>query len=64
QHGINLPFMSNAFRRTLSLALSRPLLAALVIGVLPVMGFIAANHPIDATNTLSLAQLVIDFFYL
>ena len=42
-HGINLPFMSNAFRRTLSLALSRPLLAALVIGILPVMGFIAAG---------------------
>ncbi|MGS0691464.1 efflux RND transporter permease subunit [Shewanella sp. 30m-9] len=42
-HGINLPFMSNAFRQTLTLALSRPLLAAVVIGVLPVMGFIAAG---------------------
>ncbi|ABZ75953.1 acriflavin resistance protein [Shewanella halifaxensis HAW-EB4] len=41
--GINLPFMSHAFRQTLSLALSRPLLAAVIIGVLPVMGFIAAG---------------------
>lgn len=42
-HGINLPIVSNAFRKTLTLALSRPLLSAIVIGVLPVMGFIAAG---------------------
>ncbi|GIU34805.1 efflux RND transporter permease subunit [Shewanella schlegeliana] len=42
-HGINLPFLSNAFRETLSLALSRPLIAAIIIGVLPVMGFVAAG---------------------
>lgn len=43
QHGINLPWLSDAFRQTLTLALARPLLAAIVIGVLPVMGFIAAG---------------------
>ncbi|MFT5790370.1 MAG: multidrug efflux pump, partial [Shewanella sp.] len=42
-HGIKLPAMSNAFKRSLSFALSRPLLSAVVIGVLPVMGFIAAG---------------------
>ncbi|MCG9729216.1 efflux RND transporter permease subunit [Shewanella sp. Isolate13] len=42
-HGVNLPLMSNAFRKTLALALSRPLITAIVIGVLPVMGFIAAG---------------------
>ncbi|PKG56441.1 efflux RND transporter permease subunit [Shewanella sp. GutDb-MelDb] len=42
-HGIKLPMMSNAFKRSLSFALSRPLLSAVVIGVLPVMGFIAAG---------------------
>ncbi|QQX81724.1 efflux RND transporter permease subunit [Shewanella sp. KX20019] len=43
-HGIKLPAMSNAFKRSLSFALSRPLLSAVVIGVLPVMGFIAAGQ--------------------
>lgn len=42
-HGIKLPLMSNTFRRSLSFALSRPLLSAVVIGILPVMGFIAAG---------------------
>ncbi|WP_028768633.1 efflux RND transporter permease subunit [Shewanella fidelis] len=42
-HGINLPLLSQAFRQTLTLALSRPLIAAIIIGVLPVMGFIAAG---------------------
>ncbi|MCL1051212.1 efflux RND transporter permease subunit [Shewanella abyssi] len=43
-HGIRLPAMSNAFKRSLTFALSRPLLSAVVIGVLPVMGFIAAGQ--------------------
>ncbi|WP_044555733.1 efflux RND transporter permease subunit [Shewanella piezotolerans] len=42
-HGIKLPILSNAFKRSLSFALSRPLLSAVVIGVLPIMGFIAAG---------------------
>lgn len=42
-HGIRMPLMSNAFKRSLSFALSRPLLSALIIGILPVMGFIAAG---------------------
>ncbi|WOT06961.1 efflux RND transporter permease subunit [Shewanella youngdeokensis] len=43
-HGVRLPLMSNAFKASLAFALSRPLLSALVIGVLPAMGFIAATQ--------------------
>lgn len=44
QKGIDLPMVSNAFRRSLTLALKRPLLAGLVIGTLPIAGFIASGQ--------------------
>ncbi|WP_394200640.1 efflux RND transporter permease subunit [Shewanella waksmanii] len=44
QKGIDLPIVSNAFRQSLTFALNRPLLSGLVIGILPISGFIASGQ--------------------
>ncbi|GGI67813.1 efflux RND transporter permease subunit [Shewanella gelidii] len=43
QTGISAPFLSRSFRATLKIALQRPFLSALIIGVLPLLGFVAAG---------------------
>jgi multidrug efflux pump len=43
QHGIDLPWLSQGFERCLALALRRPLLTALLIGIFPLLGFVAAG---------------------
>ncbi|QYJ80547.1 efflux RND transporter permease subunit [Shewanella acanthi] len=43
QHGINVPLVSGYFQASLRFALNRPLLSALAIGVIPVVGFIAST---------------------
>ncbi|WP_076410813.1 efflux RND transporter permease subunit [Shewanella sp. UCD-KL12] len=44
QRGIALPKVSQLFNATLNLALKRPLLSALLIGILPISGFIASGQ--------------------
>ncbi|MBV7316403.1 efflux RND transporter permease subunit [Shewanella sp. NIFS-20-20] len=44
QRGIDLPWLSRAFRHSLNVALKRPLLAGVVIGMLPLSGFWAAGQ--------------------
>ena len=44
QRGINFPIIASAFSKTLNIALKRPLLAGLLIGILPVSGFIASGQ--------------------
>ncbi|GIU25847.1 hypothetical protein TUM4644_21450 [Shewanella colwelliana] len=44
QKGISFPALSQAFTFTLHQALKRPLLAGLIIGILPVSGFMAAGQ--------------------
>ncbi|ACA85855.1 efflux RND transporter permease subunit [Shewanella woodyi] len=43
QRGISLPFVSQLFHTTLIIALKRPIISALLIGIIPVLGFIAAG---------------------
>ena len=42
--GIQLPWISTAYRFSLTLALRRPKLSALTIGILPVIGFVASTQ--------------------
>ncbi|ASJ97408.1 efflux RND transporter permease subunit [Shewanella marisflavi] len=44
QRGINFPIIASAFSKTLDIALKRPLLAGMIIGILPVSGFIASGQ--------------------
>ncbi|MGE6648283.1 efflux RND transporter permease subunit [Shewanella colwelliana] len=44
QKGISFPALSQAFTFTLHQALKRPLLAGLIIGILPISGFMAAGQ--------------------
>lgn len=44
QRGINFPIIASAFSKTLDIALKRPLLAGVIIGILPVSGFIASGQ--------------------
>ncbi|EGM71373.1 efflux RND transporter permease subunit [Shewanella sp. HN-41] len=43
QHGINIPFISDYFQASLRAALKRPLLSAVVIGIIPALGFYASG---------------------
>ncbi|MEM6229619.1 efflux RND transporter permease subunit [Shewanella scandinavica] len=43
QHGINLPLLSQYFQVSLRIALKRPILSALLIGITPVLGFYASG---------------------
>ncbi|MGI2156598.1 efflux RND transporter permease subunit [Shewanella baltica] len=43
QHGINLPLVSQYFQASLRIALKRPILSALLIGITPVLGFYASG---------------------
>lgn len=43
QHGINVPFVSGYFQASLRAALKRPLLSAVVIGIIPALGFYASG---------------------
>ncbi|WP_413489765.1 efflux RND transporter permease subunit [Shewanella baltica] len=43
QHGINLPLLSQYFQASLRIALKRPILSALLIGITPVLGFYASG---------------------
>ena len=43
QRGIDLPFVSQLFKATLTTALKRPILSALLIGIIPALGFMAAG---------------------
>ncbi|HCE50414.1 MAG TPA: MFS transporter, partial [Shewanella baltica] len=43
QHGINLPLVSQYFQTSLRIALKRPILSALLIGITPVLGFYASG---------------------
>ncbi|MBB1268118.1 efflux RND transporter permease subunit [Shewanella sp. SR44-3] len=43
QQGMAFPKLSRAFKASLAIALKRPLMAAVVIGIMPVLGFIAAG---------------------
>lgn len=43
QHGINLPRVSQYFQTSLRIALKRPILSALLIGITPVLGFYASG---------------------
>lgn len=43
QRGINLPLVSKLFKATLTMALKRPILSALLIGIIPALGFMAAG---------------------
>ncbi|MPY24960.1 efflux RND transporter permease subunit [Shewanella sp. YLB-07] len=44
QRGIRLPQVSKLFNASLTLALKRPLLSGLLIGILPITGFIASGQ--------------------
>ena len=44
QRGISLPQVSKLFNASLTLALKRPLLSGLLIGILPITGFIASGQ--------------------
>ena len=44
QHGLTLPWLSQRFERSLTFALKKPKITALVIGIMPVMGFVAATQ--------------------
>ncbi|KIO36040.1 efflux RND transporter permease subunit [Shewanella sp. cp20] len=44
QRGVNFPVIARAFSATLHIALKRPLLAGVVIGILPITGFIASGQ--------------------
>ncbi|BAJ01362.1 efflux RND transporter permease subunit [Shewanella violacea] len=44
QTGISLPQVSKLFNASLTMALKRPLLSGLLIGILPITGFIAAGQ--------------------
>lgn len=43
QHGINMPLVSGYFQASLNLALNRPLLSAIFIGSIPLLGFYASG---------------------
>ncbi len=43
QQGMAFPRISQAFTASLQFALSRPILTAIVIGILPIAGFFAAG---------------------
>jgi multidrug efflux pump len=43
QQGIAFPTLSRAFKASLAIALKRPIMAAIVIGIMPVLGFMAAG---------------------
>ncbi|MFP9132382.1 efflux RND transporter permease subunit [Shewanella algae] len=43
-HGVNLPRLARAYRQTLQLALDYPKTAALLIGILPLTGFVASGQ--------------------
>ncbi len=43
QHGINLPRLSQYFQTSLRIALKRPILSALIIGITPALGFYASS---------------------
>lgn len=43
QHGINVPFISGYFQASLRAALKRPILSAIVIGIIPALGFYASG---------------------
>lgn len=43
QHGINVPFVSGYFQASLRAALKRPILSAVVIGIIPALGFYASG---------------------
>jgi len=43
QHGINVPFISGYFQASLRAALKRPILSAVVIGIIPALGFYASG---------------------
>ncbi|MGL5025121.1 MAG: efflux RND transporter permease subunit, partial [Shewanella oncorhynchi] len=43
QHGINLPLVSQYFQASLRIALKRPIVSALLIGITPVLGFFASG---------------------
>ncbi|MFV7784328.1 efflux RND transporter permease subunit [Shewanella marisflavi] len=44
QRGINFPIIASAFSKTLDITLKRPLLAGVLIGILPISGFIASGQ--------------------
>lgn len=43
QQGMGFPKLSRAFKASLAIALKRPIMAAVVIGIMPVLGFMAAG---------------------
>ncbi|MGL6123792.1 MAG: efflux RND transporter permease subunit, partial [Shewanella sp.] len=43
QHGISLPLLSRYFQASLRFALTRPILSAVLIGITPLLGFIASG---------------------
>jgi len=43
QHGLNLPLVSDYFQASLNFALNRPLLSAILIGTIPLLGFYASG---------------------
>ncbi|QSX39734.1 efflux RND transporter permease subunit [Shewanella cyperi] len=43
-HGVRMPKLASRFNATLVLALKRPVFSALVIGLLPLLGFLAAGR--------------------
>ncbi|PIW60921.1 efflux RND transporter permease subunit [Shewanella sp. CG12_big_fil_rev_8_21_14_0_65_47_15] len=43
QHGINVPVISGYFQASLRAALKRPILSAVVIGIIPALGFYASG---------------------
>lgn len=43
QQGMAFPKLSRAFKASLAIALKRPIMAAIVIGIMPVLGFMAAG---------------------
>lgn len=43
QHGLNLPLVSGYFQASLNFALNRPLLSAILIGMIPLLGFYASG---------------------
>jgi len=43
QQGIKLPLLAHYFKATLTIALQRPRLSALLIGIIPILGFMAST---------------------
>lgn len=43
QHGIDLPLVSGYFQASLRFALKRPIISAIVIGIIPALGFYASS---------------------